>query len=166
MDKDDFFTRTQIEIEYRRINQLINSDIFNNPTLKIFQESVFTEILIKLNDLLQKLKTFEKRIDFTDDIEVGKDITDLVSKIRNAVCHMTSNEHMLKNEEQPKKLTKFTFNIMYGNGSLANINGKTFKSDYPDDICFFFGENKIYLKRHLIRCINEAGTKIQELYPR
>ncbi len=161
MNKDDFFTKTQLETALYRVKELINTGIFNTPILRTFQESVFTEIIIKLWDLTQKLSFFKKRVDFKEDINEG-DITDLVRRIRYAVCHVDSGEHMLKNEQQ----IKFTFNVAFGKVNLASINGKKIVSDYEDDICFFFGENKIYLKRHIIKCIQEAEKKIQELYRR
>lgn len=160
MNKDDFFIKSQIEADFRRINELINTGIFGIQVLKVFQESVFTEIIIKLNDLLQKFNVLGKRIAFTDDVAEGKDVTDLVSNIRNAVCHMESGEHKLKGEQQ----IKFTFNIAYGKVNLMSIGEKKLTSDYKDDICFFFGENKIYLKRHIVRCIQESEKKIKELY--
>ena len=157
MNKDNFFTKIQIESDINRVTTLMNSGIFNASVLRTFQESVFTEIMIKLNDLLQKLDKLKNRIDFKDDVIGDMDITDLISKIRNAVCHMDSGEHILENN-------KFTFNIAYGKGNILSINGVNITSDYDDDICFFFGENKIYLKRHILRVINEGNNKFKEIY--
>lgn len=159
MNKDDFFTKTQLETDLRRVQELISTGVFNSPILRVFQESVFTEIIIKLWDLTQKLSSLKKRVDFKEDVSKG-DITDLVRKIRYAVCHVDSGEHMLKSEQQ----IKLTFNIAYGKVNLVSINGKKIASDYKDDICFFFGDNKIYFKRHIIKCTQEAKKKIQELY--
>jgi hypothetical protein len=142
MNKNDFFTKSQIETDLNRVKELINTGVF-----------------IKLWDLTQKLVLLENRIDFKEDIKSG-DITDLIRRIRYAVCHVDSGEHMLKSKQQ----VKFSFNIAYGKVNLASIGEKKITSDYEDDICFFFGENKIYLKRHIIRCIQEAEKKIQELY--
>lgn len=158
MNKNDFFIKTQVEADFGRVNELINTGVFSASVLRVFQESVFTEVMIKLNDLLQKLNLLKERVSFTDDVDSG-DITDLVSNIRNAVCHMESGEHKLKDQQ-----IKFTFNIAYGKVNLMSIGEKKLTSDYQDDICFFFGENKIYLKRHIIRCIQESKNKIQALY--
>lgn len=160
MDKNDFFIKSQIEIDLRRITELVNSGTFNAPVLRIFQESVFTEVAIKLNDLLQKLSKLGKKVDFKEDVVNADDITDLVSNIRNAVCHMESGEHMLRGQSK----IKFSFNIAYGKGNIVSVNGKKLTSDYDDDICFFFGENKIYLKRHIIRCLKEVELRLKELY--
>jgi len=158
MNKDDFFIKTQIESDSDRVAELIDTGVFSASVLRIFQESVFTEVIIKLNDLLQKLSLLEKRIAFKDDVDLG-DITDLVSRIRNAVCHMESGEHKLEGQQ-----IKFTFNIAYGRCNLMSVGEKKLNSDYQDDICFFFGENKIYLRRHIARCIQESRKKINELY--
>lgn len=166
MDKDDFFVKTQIESNISRVDTLLNTGIFNTPVLFVFRESVFTEIIIRLNDLLQKLNQLGKRISFSDDIEVSKDvedvkdITDLISKLRNSVCHMESGEHLL----DKKRKIRVSFCVAYGKCKAISTNGKEVKSDYEDDICFFFGEHKIYLKRHIVRVLKEAEKKARELY--
>ena len=158
MNKDDFFIKSQIVSDSNRVAELIDTGVFSASVLRIFQESVFTEVIIKLNDLLQKLNLLKERISFKDDVDLGY-ITDLVSRIRNAVCHMESGEHKLKDQQ-----IKFTFNIAYGKCNLMSVGEKRLTSNYQDDICFFFGENKIYLKRHIVRCIQESGEKIRKLY--
>lgn len=159
MDKDNFFVKSQILTDFRRVNDLINTGIFSASVLSVFQEAVFTEMIIKLHDLLQKLSILQARVSFSDDINSG-DITDLISKIRNAVCHMDSGEHKLKEGNQ----IKFTFNVVYGKGNMMEIEGKELTSDYQDDICFFFGDNKIYFRRHIVRCVLESERKIQSIY--
>lgn len=160
MEKNNFFVKTEIERGIRRVAELLSTGVFDAPVLQVFQESVFTELMIRLNDLMQKLKQLGKRISFTDDIGSVGDITDLINKIRNAVCHIESGEHLLDKERK----VKFTFNVAYGKANVALINGKQVTSDYEDDICFFFGEHKIYLKRHIIRALQEAQEKYRELY--
>lgn len=36
-------------------------------------------------------------------------------------------------------------------------------SQYPDDICFFFGSQGIYLRRHIVRAFEEAKTMLVPL---
>ncbi|MFQ5431942.1 MAG: hypothetical protein ACE5EN_05500 [Nitrospinota bacterium] len=36
-------------------------------------------------------------------------------------------------------------------------------SDYNDDTCFFFGAQKIYLKRHIVRAFEESKSKLLPL---
>jgi hypothetical protein len=59
---------------------------------------------------------------------------------------------------------KFSFNICFGKGNLANINGVEFRSDYYDDVCIFIGDQKIYLKRHIYRAATEAIQFFKEHY--
>ena len=157
MEKDDFFVKTDIERNIRRVTELLDTEALNSPN--VFQESVLIEVMVKLHDLLQTLSQLGYRINFTEDVVEG-DVTDLVSKIRNLACHSESEGHFLDKEHH----VKFTFNVSYGKGNLAIINGRELTSDYDDDVCFFFGEQKIYLKRHILRALQEAQEKYKELY--
>ena len=72
----------------------ILSDVMNDRS--IFSESAFIEILIRLKDVLQQLNTANMRINWRNDVKTGngiEDITDLVSNLRNAACHITSPEN-------------------------------------------------------------------------
>lgn len=160
MNKDDFFVKSQIQSDIRDIKTLLNTGVFNAPVLRPFQEPVFVSIILKLDDLLQKFRILNQRINFKDDIASG-DITDLVNKIRNAICHLNSDENLLDKKTQ----TKFVFNMLVGKVNAVKIEGNiAAKSDYDDDIAFFYGEHRIYLKRHLIRVLNEAIGIEDKLY--
>jgi len=161
MDKENFFIKSQIQSNIYDIETLLNTGIFGAPVLRIFQEPVFVSIILKLDDLLQKFRILGQRVCFQDDIVQG-DITDLVNKIRNAICHLNSGENILDKETQ----LKFVFNIITGKGSAIIIGDKEpAKNDYEDDTAFFYGENRIYLKRHVIRIIQEAAETVKRLYP-
>jgi len=161
MDKNDFFIKSQIEISLGDITALINTGVFNANILRPFREPVFISIILKLHDLLQKLSTLGKRINFTDDIPEG-DITDLISKVRNAICHLNSPENLLDKERQ----IKFVFNMIIGKCNAMAIGEKVkAKSDYDDDIAFYYGSYSLYFKRHIIRALQDAQGKITELYP-
>jgi len=160
INKNNFFIKSQIETNIRDVINFINSGVFNASVLKIFQEPVFISIIIKLDDLLQKFRILEHRINFNDDIISG-DVTDLVNKIRNAICHLNSPENILDRETQ----TKFVFNILIGKVNALQIDENIVaKSDYEDDIAFYYGSSRIYLKRHVIRVLNEAEKVYYELY--
>ena len=159
MEKDDFFVKSQIESNITDIKVLLETGVFSAPILRSFQEPVFVSTILKLNDLLQKFQILDQRINFDDDINSG-DITDLVNKIRNAICHLNSDENLL----DKKARIKFVFNVAIGKVNVIDANGKTAKSDYNDDIAFFYGEHRIYLKRHILRCLNEAEETTQRLY--
>src|SRR3989344_7445846 len=99
MNKDEFYVKSQIKSNIRDVNNLLNTGVFNVLVLQPFQEPTFVSIILKLNDLLQKFRILNKRISFKDDISKG-DITDLISKIRNAICHLSSGENLLDKESQ------------------------------------------------------------------
>ena len=159
IDKENFFVKSQIEISIHHIEKLLHTGVFSAPILSDFQEPVFLSIVIKLDDLLQKLSQLGERVDFNDDIASG-DVTDLANKIRNAMNHPTSGEHILDKQAQ----VKATFCVAMGKGTMMEINGKKIGSDYDDDVAIFFGEHRMYLKRHLVRALNEAKQKHQNLY--
>ena len=35
-------------------------------------------------------------------------------------------------------------------------------SDYDDDVAFFYGTNRLYLKRHIIRAFEEANLLLRD----
>lgn len=161
MNKDDFFVKSQIQSNIEDIKTLLYTGVFNAPVLRPFQEPVFVSIILKLDDLLQKFNGLNQRINFKDDISKG-DITDLVNKIRNAICHLSSGENLLDKESQ----LKFVFNMIIGKVNVVQLGDNIVaKSDYDDDITFFYGENRIYLKRHIVRVINESIETAHKLYP-
>ena len=162
MDKDNFFIKSQIFSNIDGVARLLSTGVFATEVLRPFQEPVFISVILKLDDLLQKFRILNQRISFTDDIGSG-DITDLVNKIRNAICHLNSDENMLDGESK----IKFVFNMIIGKSSNVIQIGQmaTAASDYEDDIAFFYGEHRIYLRRHLVRLINESRSAYQNLYP-
>lgn len=160
MDKNNFFIKTQISSNINDVENLLSTGVFSAVILRPFQEPVFVSIILKLDDLLQKLRILGERVSFTDDVISG-DITDLVNNIRNAICHLNSPENILDKENQ----IKFVFNIAVGRVNLMQIGKTMVKSDYDDDIAFFFGENRIYLKRHIVKILEEARIVYQKLYP-
>ncbi len=65
----------------------------------VFESVLLLSAYILLNDLLRKAEKYGKnRISFNDYIEPSdkvKDITDLIAFIRNAVCHIDSENHKI-----------------------------------------------------------------------
>lgn len=160
MEKVDFFVKQQIFSNLQDVTALINTGVFDAQVLRPFQEPVFVSLIIKLNDLLQKLCKLSHRVNFTEDISHG-DVTDLVNKIRNAICHIDSDENILDKGSQ----LKFVFNMVIGKLNVIAIGDDVkASSDYDDDVAFFYGTHRIYLKRHIIRTLQEVQKKINELY--
>jgi hypothetical protein len=51
-------------------------------------------------------------------------------------------------------LGKFTFNVIAGLAPSAfNLNGVKLGSDFADDIAIYYGEKRIYLRRHLLAAL-------------
>lgn len=157
---------SEILIDIRRCEKILKTNIFASENAgHPLKQSAFTELMICLNDLLQKSKKSGLPVKFTDAVDITSDVTnvtDLVASIRGAVCHITSKTHQLSDEGG-----KFTFNVSYGATTLALIGDVQIKSEFNDDVCFFFGKRRIYLNRHIIRAFKEAKTNLIPLtgYP-
>jgi len=161
MDEDNFLVKSQLLLNLQDMAKLIDTGVFNAQVLRPFQEPVFISLIIKLNDLLQKLDKPDQRINFKDDISNG-DITDLVNKIRNAICHLDSGENIIDKDLK----IKFVFNVLFGKVNAVAIgNDIIAESDYNDDIAFYYGPHRIYLNRHIIRALKESQKKIDLIYP-
>jgi hypothetical protein len=101
------------------------------------------------------------RIDFDDDVvktDEIEDVTDLIKYVRDALCHLDSDNHYLETGN-----IKASYNIAYGKVNLLSIGEFKQISDYEDDVCFFFGSQKIYLKRHIVKAFEIAKDKLLPL---
>lgn len=158
----DFFTKVDIENDIRRIQELLQTEIFlptniNHPLCK----SAFIDLLICLRDLMYKAEKYSTRINFDDDVlktDKISDVSDLIKFVRDALCHPDIPHHYLI-----KGKIKATYNIAFDKRNIIKFDDIIIKSDYDDDICFFFGEQKIYLKRHVLRAYEEAKQKLLPL---
>jgi hypothetical protein len=161
----DVFTCWEIEESIRRTAELLASGIFlpqnrENPLVR----SAFIETLICLRDLMYKAEKFTARISFDNDIaknERIRDASDLIKYIRDALCHIDSENHYLETGN-----IRASYNIAYGKITLVRIGEFSQSSDYEDDVCFFFGSQKIYLKRDILRAFEEAKHKLLPLLSR
>ncbi len=157
----DSFTKCEIRESIGRIQKLLDSGIFGqehkqNPLVR----SAFLETLVCLRDLMYKTEKYNKRVDFDNDIlktDKIKDVTATIKYVRDALCHRDSDKHYI----DEGKLA--SYNIIYGKGRLLKIGNSEQVSDYDDDVCFFFGAQKIYLKRHIVRAFEEAKAKLSSL---
>ena len=158
----DFRTRADISNSLNRIEELLQCDIFEpqNSTSPLVT-SALTELVILVRDLMAKAKKYAAPVEFADDVNATgkvKNVSDAIKFVRDAVCHVDSGNH--DHEECNARLS---FNIAYGKWSFAKIGPVELKSDYEDDVCFFFGSQKLYLKRHIIRAYEEARKKLLPL---
>lgn len=157
----DFFEEGEIEGALKTIETTINSGIFSPQHVRspFFQPS-FIALLISLRDLMYKSEKYASRIDFTDDVDQRnkvQDVSGLIKFVRDALCHPDSENHYIDNG------CKATFNVCFGAGCLAQIGEFKQESLHADEVCFFFGMHRIYLKRHIIRAAQEAEAKLSPL---
>lgn len=156
------FDRGDIESSIRRLNELLSCGIWapENSGHILFR-AAFIEILIALRDLMYKAEKYVERISFVDDIQLTdhiKDVSDLIKYVRDALCHPDSPNHYVE-----KGKIKASFNVIFGVGCLLKMPDFEQSSLHSDDVCFFFGSQRIYLKRHIVRAYEEARTKLVPL---
>lgn len=154
----EFMRNSDIESSVRRCSEIFESGIFGNKTVRhpLFEPAV-TFVVIHLSDLLQKANFDGRRVSFADDMVVSdsvSDVTELLRVCRNAVCHIPSGEHLID-------IGKFSFCGVAGNHPEAFLmNETTYGCDFEDDIAVFFGGTRLYLRRHVMRALDE----ITEIY--
>lgn len=125
-----------------------------------FFESVVTQVLVCLNDVLQKLSQANQRITFTDDIpqngEPGRDVTWLINLCRNCACHIEKDENRVDASLQ-------LFNVVGGGNDQIIVNGARLGCDYLDEIAIYWGRFRLLLNRHMLRAFDEAVQRFSGL---
>lgn len=158
MEKIGFFEEWEIRECIKRIETLFDTGIFHRRNMgNPFVRSAFIETIVCLRDLLYKAERHATRVSFKDDVietDKVKDVTDLVVYVRNAVCHINSDNHYVV----PGRV-RVTFNIVYGQGDIA-VDGEILRCEYPDDVCFGIGKQRVYLRRHIARALREAKEQL------
>jgi hypothetical protein len=157
MDVQD---RQDCERNIRRITQLIDSGVFNlgnggHP----LQQSAFIDLMICMRDLMHKAEKYTKRVDFADDVLINnyvKDVTDAITAIRDACCHIDSFK---KNFDGNGNRGEYM--VAYGKCSLLKMDDFEAKGEYADDIAVFYGRNRVYMRRHILRAFHQAKTQLQ-----
>ena len=163
MSKDEFKRiRDKFDTEHsiNRIVEIIYAGLFDSSNKHIWRQSAFIELMILLRDILQKCEKYSTRVDFTDDVLINgyvKDVTDLITAIRDACCHIDSFKRNFDENGNTG-----SHNIIYGKGIALNIDGLVLGSDYEDEIAYIYGKNRIYVRRHIIRAFEEAKLKLNE----
>ncbi len=158
----DSRTKSDIKSSFRRVDELMACGIFEpcssgGPLVR----SALTELLILVRDLMQKAKIFSKPIEFSDDVNITekvKNVSDAIKFVRDAICHVDSENH---NHEECN--ARLSYTIAYGKCNLGKFGDVQIKSDHEDDLCFFFGNQKLYLRRHIIRAYKEAKESLLPL---
>ena len=161
----DFLTKSDIETSFSRIETLFECGIFSpensrNPLV----QSALSELLIRIRDLMAKSNRHGEPITFNEDINETdriKNVADVIKFVRDAICHIDSDNH---NHDECN--ARLSFNVAYGKCVLMEINGVKIGSDYTDDVAFFFGNQKLYLRSHLRRAYDEAKRNLQPVLER
>ncbi|MGA7194475.1 MAG: hypothetical protein WBW94_12670 [Anaerolineales bacterium] len=155
----DFFTRSDVKSAIHRIDELLSCGIFHQQNSQnVLFRAAFIELLIALRDLMYKSEKFSSRIAFDDNVKKTdkiKNVSDLIKYVRDALCHPDSENHYIEAGN-----IKATFNVAFGKANLLKMGDFEQSSQYQDDICFFFGSQGIYLKRHIVRAFEEAKSKL------
>ena len=155
----DFFTKSDVESAIHRIDELLSCGIFQQQNShNVLFRAAFIELLIALRDLMYKSEKLATRIAFVEDVkktEKIKDVSDLIKYVRDALCHPDSENHFIE-----ARNIKSTFNVAFGKANLLKMGDFEQSSQYQDDICFFFGSQNIYLKRHIVRAFEETKSKL------
>ena len=117
------------------------------------ESSLRTQLLIHLSDLLQKADREGARIAFTDHINVSSnanDVTELINNARNAACHVNSGLHFMSNNKLRDLVVRG-----YSPG-MIQIGDESVGCDYADDVALIYGNQRVYVKRHIERAFNEV----------
>jgi len=110
---------------------------------------------------MYKVEKYTKKIDFEDDVmknDYVNDVSDAIKAVRDACCHIDSFK---RNFDENKN--RGSFMVAYGKCNMMKIGDLELKSDYDDDIAVFYGVNRLYFKRHIIRAFDEAKALIEPL---
>ncbi len=150
------------ERNFRRAQELLASGIFEPANSgNLLQQAAFIDLMICLRDLMHKAQKYTKRIDFTDDVltnEYVEDVTDAITAVRDACCHIDSfKKNFDENGNRGESM------VAYGKGCLIKTDGFEARGDYDDDIAVFYGRNRVYFRRHIIRALQQAHAQLSPL---
>lgn len=139
----------EIQTSIRKCQEIFDSGIFSSVGSKTpFFEPAVVVLLININDLLGKSKKDGMPIEFSDHVEQTEKIRhvhDLIRECRNAACHIGSGENLFEG------FGKFSFNFVVGLDPAAfTIDDVVLSCEFEDDIAIYYGEKRIYLRRHLL----------------
>jgi hypothetical protein len=158
----DFIEKSEVHADIKRLSDLLACGIFDSTNAShVLFRSAFIETLIVLRNLMYKTEKYSDRIDFKDDIQQTKnvsDITDLIKFVRDALCHPESDNHYIEKDN-----AKASFNVIFGKGCGVCIGDEKQESSYEDDVAFFFGRQRIFLNRHIRRALDEAKQKLEPI---
>lgn len=156
------WTPTQLNSHLNHLEQCLQNDCFKRDALFTdLTQSLFSRLIIDVDDLLQQAQRAGKRIDFLDEVGTNgriEDITSLIHSIRQAVSTVDKpTQTSTPNQEVDGPV----INHFYGAGVGYFANGLFFTCSHEDELAFFVDRNRIYFHRHLVRAFGEAKTYLQ-----
>jgi hypothetical protein len=164
--------RTAVEIgtNIKRINQLLGCGIFDPARVTdVLRRAAFTEVMIALRDLMRKAEVHDERIAFTDDVLLTpavRDITDLVTYVRDALCHVDSAKNTLSLGEDDADDVFFVYRLFRAEALQLRSTDALIGCEFSDDIAYCFGPQRIYWKRHVLRAFAEAQLRLNRALDR
>lgn len=144
----DFDTRNSLETCQQMLTYM------NDQPMSQLCHPCFVLFIINLNDLAGRANALKKRISFTDHldpIDGINDVTDLISKVRNAVCHIRSPHNKFGEDT-----FKFTRILGYSPDAMET-NAGVMGCDFPDDTAIYHGPYRFYQRRHGQRALDELA---------
>jgi len=124
----------------------------------LLHASALTELLICLHELMKAAAKAGVPVQFTDDILVEGDVTnisDAIRVMRDACCHISSGRRQVNSPR-----TRNSFYLIIGKKRSANMDGFILQGDYVDDIAYFYGKHRLNRYRHLDRAFDEVVSAL------
>jgi hypothetical protein len=134
------------------VRNIIETD-FHRAEPRWVREAAFALLMIYMKDALKILAHNGMRVSFADDVPEG-DVTDLIAKMRNAICHIDTPLRRIGT------MGTLSFCTAEGAVTLLETPELTLQNPYQDDIAFFYGEHRVLLRRHVHRAYEEALNSI------
>lgn len=152
MTSPEPYTTNQLKAQVSLAHTLLESPVFNQNSLKGAPwQPVFAALITVVDDLLTQTQQAGKRIDFYEGVGVNgklQDITSLVSWLRNCLPGPSP--------EVAAQLAHVRLNRYFDQGTGYFENGSFFTGEYAHELAFFLDDQRIYLKHHLGRAVDEA----------
>jgi len=153
--------RTDMFLSKRHIGALTGIVFLRSivPSDAVFW-AVITRAVILVRDLVAKSEKLARApITFTDDVIIEgtvKDVSSLITFMRDALCHIESDRHMAAENIQ------VTLNVAPREGLMFKLDEFEMRNDYDDDIALFVGRQRMYVERHLLRAYRMAISNLDK----
>ncbi|TAJ55812.1 MAG: hypothetical protein EPN60_00825 [Nevskiaceae bacterium] len=156
-----WFTKKELSTSFLRIEEVRSSGILSSDgTRSPLFKSAIIELLIYINDMLEKADAMGLRVTLTEHLPGWtsvRDVTELVARCRDAACHVSAGQEFFERN-------KFSFALVVGLVPEAvQIDDALRGCDFEDDIAVFFGAYRLYLRRNLLDAYTLAVRALQPL---